>query len=81
MNACAISIRSNPARWRQVDQELRIQGFIPHAFAALKKWLISPMQFGGNPTQPLNQLLEADLVYVRDFVNADTMLISSSTSA
>jgi FkbM family methyltransferase len=57
----------------QVDQELRAQGFIPHAFAALKKWPISPLQFGGNPTQPLNQLLEADVVYVRDFVHADGM--------
>jgi FkbM family methyltransferase len=57
----------------QVDQELRAQGFIPHAFAALKKWPISPLQFGGNPTQPLNQLLEADLVYVRDFVHPDVM--------
>jgi hypothetical protein len=57
----------------QVDQELRAQGFIPHAFAALKKWPISPLQFGGNPTQPLNQLLEADLVYVRDFIHADGM--------
>jgi hypothetical protein len=57
----------------QVDQELRAQGFIPHAFAALKKWPISPLQFGGDPTRPLNQLLEADLVYVRDFVHADGM--------
>jgi FkbM family methyltransferase len=57
----------------EVDQELRAQGFIPHAFAALKKWPISPLQFGGNPTQPLNQLLEADLVYVRDFIHADSM--------
>ena len=57
----------------QVDQELRTQGFIPHTFAALKKWPISPLQFGGNPTQALNQLLEADLVYVRDFVHADRM--------
>jgi FkbM family methyltransferase len=57
----------------QVDQELRAQGFIPHAFAALKKWPIAPLQFGGNPTQPLNQLLEADVVYVRDFVHADGM--------
>ena len=57
----------------QVDQELRAQGFIPHAFAALKKWPISPLQFGGNPTQPLNQLLEADMVYVRDFVHSDRM--------
>jgi FkbM family methyltransferase len=57
----------------EVDQELRAQGFIPHAFAALKKWPISPLQFGGNPTQPLNQLLEADLVYVRDFIHADSI--------
>jgi FkbM family methyltransferase len=55
----------------EVDQELRAQGFIPHAFAALKKWPISPLQFGGDPTQPLNQLLEADVVYVRDFIHAD----------
>ena len=57
----------------QVDQELRAQGFIPHAFAALKKWPISPLQFEGNPTTPLNQLLEADLVYVRDFVHPDSI--------
>jgi FkbM family methyltransferase len=57
----------------EVDQELRAQGFIPHAFAALKKWPIAPLQFGGNPTQPLNQLLEADIVYVRDFVHAERM--------
>ena len=57
----------------QVDQELRTQGFIPHAFAALKKWPISPLQFGGDPTRALNQLLEADLIYVRDFVHPDNM--------
>ena len=52
---------------------LRAQGFIPHAFAALKKWPISPLQFEGNPTTPVNQLLEADLVYVRDFVHPDSI--------
>ena len=57
----------------EVDQELRAQGFVPHAFAALKKWPISPLQFGGDPTRALNQLLEADLVYVRDFVHPDNM--------
>ena len=55
----------------QVDQELRAQGFIPHAFAGLKKWPISPLQLGGDPTRPLNQVLEADLVYVCDFVHPD----------
>lgn len=50
-----------------VDLELRHQGFIPHCFAAVKKWPISPCVINGNPRQPLNQLLEADMVYVRDF--------------
>jgi FkbM family methyltransferase len=56
-----------------VDLELRAQGFIPHAFAALKKWPISPLVFGGDPTRPLNQLFEADLVYVRDFIHSEGM--------
>lgn len=50
-----------------VDVELRAQGFVPHCFAAIKKWPIAPCVVNGNPRQPLNQLLEADLVYVRDF--------------
>jgi FkbM family methyltransferase len=57
----------------QVDQELRAQGYVPHAFASLKKWPIAPLQLGADPTRPLNQLLEADLVYVRDFVHCDTI--------
>jgi hypothetical protein len=57
----------------EVDQELRAQGFVPHAFTALKKWSIAPLEFGGDPTRPLHQLLEADLVYVRDFVHAESM--------
>jgi len=56
-----------PSFW-EVDKEMRMQGFIPHAFASLKKWPIGPLVFGNNPTQPLNQLLEADVVYVRDFI-------------
>jgi FkbM family methyltransferase len=61
-----------PSFW-EVDRELRAQGFIPHAFAELKKWPISPIQNGESPTKPLNQLLEADLVYVRDFTNAEAI--------
>ncbi len=55
----------------EVDQELRWQGFIPHTFFTLKKWPIAPLQFGDDPTRPFNQLLEADLVYVRDFTKPD----------
>ncbi|OBG25085.1 FkbM family methyltransferase [Mycobacterium sp. 852002-51057_SCH5723018] len=54
----------------EVDLELRAQGFIPHCFAALKNWPITPFV---DPARPFNQLLEADLVYARDFAHADSM--------
>jgi FkbM family methyltransferase len=57
----------------EVDRELREQGFVPHAFAAVKRWAIAPMIVGGDPRRSLNQLLEADVVYVRDFMRADVL--------
>ena len=56
-----------------VDLEMRRQGFIPHCFAAVKQWSIAPYVVSGNPRRPLNQLLEADIVYVRDFVRPELM--------
>ena len=56
-----------------IDIELRNQGFIPHFFPAMKKWMISPMVINGDPRIPLNQLLEADIVYVRDFTKPETL--------
>lgn len=50
-----------------IDSELRSQGFIPHCFAAVKQWPIAPLVIDNDPRRPLNQLLEADIVYVRDF--------------
>lgn len=50
----------------QVDLELRSQGFLPHTFSAVKRWAIAPMVFDGNFRRAQNQLLEADIVYVRD---------------
>lgn len=57
----------------EVDVELREQGFIPHCFAAVKQWPIAPLVVGGDDRQPLNQLLEADLVYVRDFSRPENL--------
>jgi FkbM family methyltransferase len=56
-----------------IDLELRSQGFLPHCFAAIKPWPIAPCVIDNNPRQALNQLLEADIVYVRDFTHADSM--------
>jgi FkbM family methyltransferase len=50
-----------------IDTELRKQGFVPHCFAAVKNWPIAPCVVNGNTMTPLRQLLEADIVYVRDF--------------
>lgn len=56
-----------------IDLELRRQGFMPHCFAAIKHWPIAPCVVNGDPQQPLRQLLEADLVYVRDLARPDAM--------
>ncbi len=56
----------------EIDIELRAQGFVPHCFADVKQWPIAPYQTAKNMT-PLNHLLEADIVYVRDFARPDNL--------
>jgi FkbM family methyltransferase len=55
-----------------IDLELRSLGFIPHMFMAINKKMIAPMM-GPNPAAAFNQLVEADVVYVRDFIQAEAM--------
>lgn len=64
-----VTLYKNQPSFGEVDLFLRKQGFIPHCFAAIKQWPIAPLVFNNNPTQPLNQLLEADLVYVKNFIH------------
>lgn len=68
-----IPLYENQPVFGEVDIYLRSIGFIPHAMPACKQWPLYPMVFGDNLRQPLNQLLEADIVYVRDFSQPDTM--------
>lgn len=56
-----------------VDLELRRQGFVPHCFAGVQKWPISPHFVKNNPWETVDQLLEADIVYVRNFARPETM--------
>jgi FkbM family methyltransferase len=57
-----------------IDVELRQMGFVPHAFSAIKKWAISPVSMPKDAnSSTLNQLLEADVVYVRDFIRPGAM--------
>jgi FkbM family methyltransferase len=55
-----------------IDIELRKLGFVPHMFADINKRMITPMM-GANPFAALNQMLFADVVYVRDFTKAIDM--------
>ena len=50
----------------EVDVYLRELGFIPHMFLDVKRWSIAPTIFNGNFRVPGNQLLESDIVYVKD---------------
>jgi hypothetical protein len=56
-----------------IDLELRSLGFIPHMFADLHTRMILPLHFSNNFYAGMNQLLEADAVYVRDFTKPDKM--------
>ncbi len=66
-----VTLYRNQPGFGEVDFELRAQGFMPHCFAAVKKWPISPCVVNGNPREPLHQLLEADMVYVRNIAEPD----------
>lgn len=68
-----VPLYENQPVFGDIDLELRSQGFIPHAFAYVKRWGLVPMLVNDNPRQGLNQLLEADVVYVRDFSRPECM--------
>ena len=45
---------------------MRAQGFLPHAFLEVKRWSIAPTIFEHNFRVAGKQLLESDMVYIRD---------------
>ena len=50
----------------EVDVYMRTIGFVPHQFLDVKRWSITPTVFNNNFRVPGNQLLESDIVYVKD---------------
>jgi FkbM family methyltransferase len=61
-----ITLYQNQPSFGEVDLELRSQGFIPHCFIEVKHWKVSDY-----PGKRGTQLLEADIVYVRDLFRVD----------
>jgi FkbM family methyltransferase len=66
-----VALYKNQATFGEIDMFFRSQGFIPHHMYAAKRWIISPTMLGNDFRRPLNQLLEADIVYIRDLVHPD----------
>jgi FkbM family methyltransferase len=67
-----VPLYKNQPTFGDIDLELRRLGFIPHCFVEIKKKLIAPLE-GKTPHEGINQLLEADILYTRDFTNPEQM--------
>ncbi|HET7086206.1 MAG TPA: FkbM family methyltransferase [Rhizomicrobium sp.] len=57
----------------EMDLCLRELGFLPHCSTGTKIWPLSPMVVGDQPNRGIRQLLETDMVYVRDFSKPENM--------
>ena len=57
----------------EMDLSLRELGFLPHSVTGTKIWPIAPMVVGDQPNRGIRQLLEADMIYVKDFGRAENM--------
>ena len=57
--------KSQPT-YAEIDIELRGHGLIPHTFTNVNRRLLKPLQ-SNDPLRHLQQMIEADVVYVRDF--------------
>ena len=57
----------------EVDLWMRSNGYLPHNFLDIKKWSISPTIFNNNLRQPGNQLLESDIIYIKDPFKLDVL--------
>jgi len=56
-----------------VDLELRAQGFVPHQFVTTRTWPLATVDWGDPLQQASRQLVEADVLYVRDPAHFDAL--------
>ena len=61
-----ICLYENQPSFGEIDLWMRSQGFVPHCFLKIKKWSIYPTIFNNDFRYPGNQLLESDIVYIKD---------------
>lgn len=63
----------NQPTFGEMDIYMRVHGFVPHCFVDVKRWSIAPTVRDGNFRIPFNQLLEGDIVYIRDPLKVEAM--------
>ncbi len=61
-----IGLYENQPTFGEVDVWMRANGYVPHCFVDIKRWSIAPTIKNNNPKAPFNQLLESDIVYIKD---------------
>ena len=61
-----VCLYENQPTFGEVDLWMRENGYIPHRFIDIKRWSISPTIFNNNFRIAGNQLLEADIIYIKD---------------
>jgi FkbM family methyltransferase len=80
-----ICLYENQPTFGDVDVWMRTQGYVPHCFLDVKRWSITPTIFNNNFRIPGNQLLESDIVYVKNPMKlaelSDTQLKKFATLA
>lgn len=61
-----VALYENQPTLGRVDLFLRQAGFVPHSFVAVKHWKMGSV---ATASQIYNQLLEADMVYIKDLIS------------
>jgi FkbM family methyltransferase len=64
-----ICLYENQPTFGEIDVWMRANGYVPHCFLDVKRWSIAPTIRNGNFRVPFNQLLESDVVYIKDPLN------------
>lgn len=67
-----IPLYKNQPVYGEIDLALRALGFVPHMMTSASLRMIAPMR-APNPMAALNQLVEGDAVYVRNFLHPEAM--------
>lgn len=71
-----ICLYENQPTFGEIDVWMRQHGFAPHCFLDVKKWSIAPTIKNNNFRVPFNQLLESDIVYIKNPLQLSTFSTS-----